>query len=113
MHRTGKAGWTIRYLPATGRAVASDVAAIASFRLGRPMFVSATVNAFVAIAWSMPTWAAVMPVFGIVSRVAVFVSGFVAILLSTVRRIRAMPAIPISRVDDTDRVVPNGDARAY
>ena len=88
-----KVGWMNRYLPAIARAVASDVAVIVGFVWAGLMFVSAGVNAFVALAWSVPTWAMVMPIFGIVSKVAVFLSGFAAIRLSTVRRIRAMPAI--------------------
>jgi len=88
-----KVGWMNRYLPAIARAVASDVAVIVGFVWAGLMFVSAAVNAFVALAWSVPTWAMVMPIFGIVSKVAVFLSGFAAIRLSTVRRIRAMPAI--------------------
>ena len=88
-----KAGWMTRYMPAIARAVTSDVAVIVGFVWAGLMFVSAGVNAFVALAWSVPTWAMVMPIFGIVSKVAVFLSGFAAIRLSTVRRIRAMPAI--------------------
>jgi intracellular septation protein A len=87
-----KAGWMNRYLPAIARAVASDVAVIVGFVWAGLMFVSAAVNAFVAIAWSVPTWAMIMPIFGIVSKLAVFVSGFLAIRLTVVRRIRAMPA---------------------
>jgi intracellular septation protein len=87
-----KAGWMNRYLPAIARAVASDVAVIVGFVWSGLMFVSAAVNAFVAVAWSVSSWAMVMPVFGIVSKVAVFVVGFVAIRLTTIRRIRAMPA---------------------
>ena len=88
-----KAGWMNRSLPAIARAVTSDVAVIVGFVWAGLMFVSAGVNAFVALAWSLPTWAMVMPIFGIVSKVAVFLAGFAAIRLTTVRRIRAMPAI--------------------
>jgi intracellular septation protein len=88
-----KAGWMTRYMPAIARAVTSDVAVIVGFVWARLMFVSAGVNAFVALACSVPTWAMVMPIFGIVSKVAVFLSGFAAIRFTTVRRIRAMPAI--------------------
>jgi hypothetical protein len=35
----------------------------------------------------------IMPIFGIVSKVTVFLAGFTAIRLTTVRRVRAMPAI--------------------
>ena len=88
-----KAGWMNRYLPAIARAVTSDVAVTVGFVWAGLMFVSAGVNAFVALAWSVPTWAMVMPIFGIVSKVAVFLAGFTAIRLTTVRRVRAMPAI--------------------
>jgi len=85
-----KAGWMNRYLPAIARTVTSDVAVIVGFVWAGLMFVSAGVNAFVALACSVPTWAMVMPIFGIASKAAVFVSGFAAIRLTTVRRIRAM-----------------------
>jgi len=87
-----KVGWMNRYLPAIARAVASDVAVIMGFVWAGLMFVSAAVNAFVAIACSVPTWAMVMPVYGVVSKVAVFSSGFIAIRFTVSRRIRAMPA---------------------
>ena len=88
-----KAGWMTRYMPAIARAVTSDVAVIVGFVWAGLMFVSAGVNAFVALAWSVPMWAMIMPIFGIVSKVTVFLAGFTAIRLTTVRRVRAMPAI--------------------
>jgi len=88
-----KAGWMNRYLPAIARAVTSDVAVIVGFVWAGLMFLSAGVNAFVALAWSVPMWAMIMPIFGIVSKVTVFLAGFTAIRLTTVRRVRAMPAI--------------------
>jgi intracellular septation protein len=88
-----KAGWMNRYLPAIARAVTSDVAVIVGFVWAGLMFFSAGVNAFVAVAWSVPMWAMIMPIFGIVSKVTVFLAGFTAIRLTTVRRVRAMPAI--------------------
>ena len=54
------------------------------------MFVTAAVNALVAIAYPIGTWALVMLAFGIVSKVVVFVGGFLAIRLTTGRRLRAM-----------------------
>jgi intracellular septation protein len=87
-----KAGWMIRYLPAIARAVASDVAVAVGYAWAALMFVSAAVNSSLAIACSVQTWAMIMPIFGIVSKVAIFVAGFLAIRITTVRRIRAMPA---------------------
>jgi intracellular septation protein len=88
-----KPGWLNRYLPEIARVVASDVAVTVGFFWAGLMFLSAVVNAFVALAWSLPTWGVVMPVFGIVSKVVVFLFGFAAIRLTTRRRIRAMPAL--------------------
>ncbi len=87
-----KAGWMVRYLPAVAKAVSSDVAIIVGYSWAALMFVSAAVNALVAIACTVQTWAMVMPVFGIISKVAIFVGGFLAIRLTTIRRIRKMPA---------------------
>lgn len=86
-----KAGWMVRYLPAIAKAVAADVAGVVGYVWAGLMFLSAAVNALVAIACSIQTWAMVMPMFGIVSKVAIFVAGFLAIRLTTIRRIRAMP----------------------
>ncbi len=86
-----KAGWMVRYLPAIARAVAPDIAVAVGYAWAGLMFVSAAVNALVAFTCSTQTWALVMPIFGIVSKVAVFIVGFLAIRLTIVRRIRAMP----------------------
>jgi intracellular septation protein len=87
-----KPGWIIRYLPAIARAVAPDVAVVVGYAWAAVMFVTAAVNALVAIAYSVQTWAMVMLIFGIVSKVAIFIAGFLAIRLTTVRRVCAMPA---------------------
>ena len=87
-----KPGWMVRYLPAVAKAVSSDVAIVVGYCWAALMFVSAAVNVLVAIACTVQTWAMVMPIFGIISKVAIFVGGFLAIRLTTIRRIRAMPA---------------------
>jgi intracellular septation protein len=87
-----KPGWLNRYLPEIARAVSSDIAIIVGYAWAALMFLSAAVNVVVALGASLQTWALVMPVFGIVSKVIVFASGFLAIRLTTVRRIHAMPA---------------------
>jgi intracellular septation protein len=87
-----KPGWMIRYLPPIAKAVVPDVAVVVGFVWAGLMFVSAAVNAFVALAFDIVTWAMVMPLYGIVSKVVVFVLGFAAIRLIAVRRVRAMPA---------------------
>jgi len=87
-----KAGWMNRYLPNIARTVAPDIGVIVGFVWAGLMFVSAALNALVALSWSVHDWAVVMPIFAIVSKVAVFVAGFLAIRFTTVRRIRSMPA---------------------
>jgi intracellular septation protein len=88
-----KSGWMTRYLPAIARAVVPDVAVVVGFVWAGLMFVSAAMNAFVALTCSVATWALVMPIFGIVSKVVVFLFGFAAMRIVAVRRLRAMPAL--------------------
>lgn len=86
-------GWLNRYLPDIARAVVPDVATAVGFLWAGLMFASAAVNAFVALTSDVATWAVVMPIFGIASKLAVFLIGFAAIRLIAGRRIRAMPAL--------------------
>ena len=86
-----KAGWMLRYLPAIPKAVAPDVAVGAGYAFAALMFVTAAVNALVAVTCSVETWALIMLAFGIASKAIVFIGGFVAIKLTTVGRVRAMP----------------------
>jgi intracellular septation protein len=88
-----KPGWMNRYLPEIARAVVPDVAVIVGFVWSGLMFLSAMVNAFVALTCSVATWALVMPIFGIVSKLAVFVIGFAAMRFIGRRRVLAMPEL--------------------
>ncbi|WP_424630345.1 inner membrane-spanning protein YciB [Bradyrhizobium sp. SYSU BS000235] len=88
-----KPGWLNRYLPQIARTVVPDVAVVVGFVWAGLMFVSAAVNAFVALTCSLETWAWFMPVYGIVSKVVVFLGGFAALRLIARRRVRAMPAV--------------------
>ncbi len=86
-------GWLNRYLPAIARAVVPDVAVVVGFVWAGLMFVTAAVNAFVAVTLSVATWAMVMPIFGIVSKVVLFLIGFAVMRIIAKRRVRAMPAL--------------------
>ncbi|MBR0899772.1 septation protein IspZ [Bradyrhizobium tropiciagri] len=86
-----KPGWLNRYLPEIAQTVVPDVAIKVGYAWSALMFISAAVNAFVALTCEITTWAVVMPIFGIVSKILVFVGGFVAMRLTARRRIRAMP----------------------
>lgn len=87
-----KPGWMNRYLPAIAKTVVPDVATVVGFCWAGLMFISAAVNGMVALTSSLTTWAVVMPIFGIVSKVVMFVVGFAAMRLIARRRMRAMPA---------------------
>ena len=87
-----KPGWISSYLPAIARAVVPDVAQSVGFLWAGLMFASAALNAYLALTCSLASWALIMPIFGVVSKVAVFCIGFAAIKLVAVRRVRAMPA---------------------
>jgi intracellular septation protein len=87
-----KAGWIIRYLPAIAKTVAPDIAVVVGYVWAALMFLTAAVNALVAVTYSVQTWAVVMLIFGIVSKIVVLIAGFLAIRLTTGRRIRAMPS---------------------
>lgn len=87
-----KPGWLNRYLPEVARTVVPDVAIIVGYAWAALMFVSAAVNVFVALTYDLATWAVVMPIFGLVSKIVVFLGGFAALRLTARRRIRALPA---------------------
>lgn len=86
-----KRGWLNPYLPAIARAVAPDVAVVVGFVWAGLMFVSAAVNALVALTSSVATWAVTMTIFAISSKAAVFLFGFTVIRATVMRRVRAMP----------------------
>jgi intracellular septation protein A len=88
-----KPGWMNRYLPPIAKAVVPDVAVIVGFLWAGLMFATAAINAIVALNFSVATWAAVMPAFGIVSKLVLFVAGFAAMRLIGRRRVRAMPEV--------------------
>jgi intracellular septation protein len=87
-----KSGWIIRYLPAIAKTVSQDVAVAVGYAWAALMFATAIVNGLVAILYSVQTWATVMLIFGMASKAVVFIAGFLAIRLTTMRRVRAMPA---------------------
>jgi intracellular septation protein A len=87
-----KPGWLNRYLPEIARTVVPDVASVVGMVWAGLMFVSAAVNAVVALTCSVATWAMVMPTYGIVSKLVVFTGGYAALRIIARRRIRAMPA---------------------
>lgn len=86
-----KPGWMNRYLPAIAQAVVPDVAFVIGFLWAGLMFISAATNAVVAVNFSLATWAWFMPTFGLVSKLLLFLAGFVVMRFVGRRRVNAMP----------------------
>src|SRR5262245_59853285 len=64
--------WINRYLPPLAKALFADVAVVVGLLWAWLMFASAAVNAFVALNYDVLTWAWFMPVYGIVSKIMIF-----------------------------------------
>jgi intracellular septation protein A len=84
-------GWINRYLPPLANAVVPDIAIIVGFLWASLMFASAAVNVFVALNYSVVTWAWFMPVFGIVSKIVLLLISFGMMRMIGRRRYAAMP----------------------
>jgi intracellular septation protein len=66
-------GWMNRYLPEIAIEVVPDVAYIFGFAWSALMFFSAALNVIIAMSFSVVAWAMFMPVYGIVSKLCLFV----------------------------------------
>jgi intracellular septation protein A len=86
-----KPGWINRYLPPLAKAVVPDIAVILGFAWSGLMFISAAVNAIVALNFSMANWASIMLAYGIVSKAALFLIGYGTMRYIGGRRWQAMP----------------------
>jgi intracellular septation protein len=89
-----KPGWMNRYLPAVSLEVVPDVAVIFGFVWSGLMFFSAALNVVVALNFSVLTWASFMPVYGIVSKLGLFLIQFATMRYIGVRRLRAQLSRP-------------------
>lgn len=87
-----KPGWMNRYLPAIAKVVTSDIATYVGFAWAGLMFISAILNAYLAVSTDLATWILTMTIFGIASKVVLSIVGFAVIRLTTQHRIRALPA---------------------
>jgi intracellular septation protein len=88
-----KPGWMNRYLPAVAIEMVPDIAFIFGFVWAGLMFFSAGLNLLVALHFSVATWATFMSVYGIASKLALFLIGFGAMRTIGVRRRRAQTVV--------------------
>ena len=87
-----KPGWMNRYLPPVANEVVPDVALIFGFVWSGLMFFSAALNLIVALNFSVVTWASFMSVYGIVSKLGLFLIQYATMRYIGLRRRRAMPS---------------------
>lgn len=86
-----KPGWINRYLPPVAKALVADVATIVGFLWAGLMFASAAVNVFVVLKYNLATWAWFMPLFGIVTKVGLFLVCFGIMRFIGRRRFAVLP----------------------
>jgi intracellular septation protein A len=84
-----KPGWMNRYLPPVAIEVVPDIAVLFGFIWAGLMFFSAGLNLIVALNFDVVTWSAFMSIYGILSKLVLFLIGFVTMRAIGVRRRRA------------------------
>src|ERR1700681_2424536 len=84
-----KPGWMNRYLPPVALEIVPDVAFIYGYVWAGLMFFSAGLNLIVALNTSVGTWSVFMSIYGIVSKLVMFLIGFATMRIIGVRRRRA------------------------
>jgi intracellular septation protein len=87
-----KRGWMNRYLPPIAIEVVPDIGVIFGFVWSALMFISAGVNIYVALKYSVMTWAAFMSAYGIASKLGLFLIQYSTMRFIGVRRRRAQIA---------------------
>jgi intracellular septation protein len=88
-----KPGWMNRYLPPVAIEIVPDIAFIFGFVWAGLMFFSASLNLLVALNYSVVTWSAFMSIYGIVSKLALFLIGFATMRMIGARRRRAQTVV--------------------
>jgi intracellular septation protein A len=81
-----KRGWMNRYLPPVAIELVPDIAVIFGYVWSGLMFFSAALNVIVALNFDVVTWSVTMSVWGIASKAALFLIGYV--IMRTIGRRR-------------------------
>jgi hypothetical protein len=84
-----KPGWMNRYLPAVAIEVVPDLAFIFGFVWAGLMFVSAAVNIWVALHYSLLVWTGFMSGYALSTKIALFLIQYGSMRFIGVRRRRA------------------------
>ena len=92
-----KPGWMNCYMPPVAIEAVPDVARIFGFTWSGLMFFSAALNVIVALNFSVVAWASFMSVYGIFSKLGLFLIQYATMrYLGFRRRAQALPALPSS-----------------
>jgi intracellular septation protein A len=86
-----KPGWMNRYLPPVAIELIPDIATIFGYVWAGLMFLSAGLNLIVALNFNVVTWSTFMSIYGIVSKLALFLIGYATMRTIAVQR-RALVA---------------------
>ena len=86
-----KPGWMNRYLPPMAKELVPDIAVIFGFVWAGLMFFSAALNVIVALNFSVVTWASFISVYGVVSKLGLFLIQYATMRAIGIRRKQAMP----------------------
>ena len=91
-----KPGWMNRYLPPVAIELMPDIVFIFGFIWAGLMFLSAALNIVVALNVGVATWATIMSVYGIVSKLVLFLIMYATLRIVGARRRRAMPDLGLA-----------------
>jgi len=83
-----KRGWINRYLPPVALQLVPDIAIMFGYAWSGLMFFSAALNLIVALNFSVVTWSATMSIWGIASKLVLFLIGYVTMRTVAVARRR-------------------------
>ena len=81
-----KPGWMNRYLPPVAIELIPDIATIFGYVWAGLMFLTAGINLIVAYNFSIATWLAFMSIYGIASKLVLFLIGYVTMRTIAVHR---------------------------
>jgi intracellular septation protein len=91
-----KRGWMNRYLPPIAIELVPDIAVIVGYVWSGLMFFSAALNVIVAFNFSIVTWSVTMSIYGIVSKVVMFLIGYTVMRTVGVARRRRLQQLDVT-----------------
>lgn len=87
-----KPGWMTRYLPPIAQQTVADLAWWFGFAWAGLMFFSAALNIVLALLLDVITWSAVMSIWGLASKVVLFVGQYAIMKSVAIRRVKRLMA---------------------